>query len=123
MKAKPLVWSGAGLRATAYDRASERLPKVMGTQFCNRGEFDQPDRADATARRRAGAIVRRHHPNPAVNNQQRRARFDRYIARLDFRAFDESVEGPQRFQLVVLGGKWSAQPATQANGSSSSKTS
>jgi hypothetical protein len=49
-----------------------------------------------------------------VNNQQRRARFDRYIARLDFRAFDESVEGPQRFQFVVLGGKWSAQPATQA---------
>jgi hypothetical protein len=37
-----------------------------------------------------------------VNNQQRRARFDRYIARLDFRGFDGSVER-RRFQFFVLG--------------------
>src|SRR5499433_1459956 len=37
-----------------------------------------------------------------VNDQQRLARFDHYLAPADFRAFDESVEGLQRSQFVML---------------------
>src|SRR5215471_9373128 len=37
-----------------------------------------------------------------VNDQQRFARFDHYLAPADFRAFDESVEGLQRSQFVML---------------------
>src|SRR5260370_40539212 len=37
-----------------------------------------------------------------VNDQQRFARFDHYLAPADFRAFDESIEGLQRSQFVVL---------------------
>src|SRR2546429_9059624 len=37
-----------------------------------------------------------------VNDQQRFARFDHYLAPADFRAFDESVEGLQRSQSVLL---------------------
>src|SRR5262249_62148992 len=37
-----------------------------------------------------------------VNDQERFARFDHYLAPAVFRAFDESVERLRRFQLVVL---------------------
>src|SRR5260221_6285700 len=37
-----------------------------------------------------------------VNDQKRCARFDHYLAPADFRAFDESVEGLQRSQFVML---------------------
>src|SRR5262249_34339613 len=36
-----------------------------------------------------------------VNDQQRLARFDHHLAPADFRAFDESMEGAQRSQLVA----------------------
>ena len=36
-----------------------------------------------------------------INDQQRWARFDHYLAPADFRAFDKSMEGLQRPQLVA----------------------
>src|SRR5262249_49902066 len=37
-----------------------------------------------------------------ASDQQRLARFDQYLACVDFRALDESVEGLQRPQFVLL---------------------